>query len=155
MSRAEEGFVQSLEEALRLANTVLFQRGRSVLAGMEVSSPQFNALLALYEFGPLTMSQLCKHLFTACSTATDLADRMEKTGLAIRDRDKKDRRVVRMQLLPKGEDVVRAVISERQRFLNNVLQVYSEQEFSNLMSVLDLFAQRIEQVHRSPEKAEE
>jgi len=72
---------QQLEETIRRANTILFKRGRSILINRDISALQFNALLTIREFGPLTMGDLCKHLFTACSTATDLADRMERSNL--------------------------------------------------------------------------
>lgn len=140
--------VKKLEETIRNANTIMFKRGRSILTGLEISTSQFNALLSLVEFGPLTMGELCKHLFTACSTATDLADRMEKVGLVERKRDAKDRRVVRMHILPKGEEIVKAVIEERQKFLGDVLREYTEQEHLDLLNILEVLAKRMEQVDK-------
>lgn len=142
------GLKKGLEETLRQANTVIYKRGRSILASMEVSSPQFNALLELQEFGPLTMGELCKHLFMACSTATDLADRMERMGLVERKRDDKDRRVVRMHLLAKGVEVVNTVIAERQRFIGEVLQAYTEEEYTQLYSSLKLLVERMDGVDK-------
>lgn len=139
-----EDLTQKLEETLRRANGILFKRGRSILVGMEVSALQFNALVAIKENGPLTMGDLCKHLFTACSTATDLADRMERSGLVERVRDEKDRRVVRMHLLPKGVDIVEAVIAERQSFVGEVLKNYTDEEYSELLRGLVLLADRME-----------
>lgn len=138
-----EETIKQVEEKIRQANTVIYRRGRSILAGMDISFPQFNALLALQEFGPLTMGELCKHLFTACSTATDLADRMERAGLVERVRDKKDRRVVRMHLLPQGDEVVNQVIFERRRFLGEVLNSYLEREQSDILNMLSLLAERM------------
>lgn len=140
--------VKKVEEKIRAANTIIYRRGRSILAGMDISFAQFNALLALQEFGPLTMGELCKHLFTACSTATDLADRMERAGLVERVRDKKDRRVVRMHLLPPGEEVVNKVIFERRRFLSDVLNAYSEEEQGELLNMLSLLAERMDEMDK-------
>ncbi len=143
-----EEIVNRVEEKIRQANTVIYRRGRSILAGMDISFPQFNALLALQEFGPLTMGELCKQLFTACSTATDLADRMERAGLVERVRDKKDRRVVRMHLLPPGDEVVNQVISERRRFLSEVLMEYPEPEQDELLNKLSLLAERMDEIDK-------
>lgn len=140
--------VKKLEEKIRQANTVMYKRGRSILNGMEISTPQFNALLELQEFGALTMGELCKHLFTACSTATDLADRLERAGLVERVRDIKDRRVVRMHLLPKGEEVVNEVISARRHFLDDVLTEYPEQEHADLLDALVTLAERMDKVDK-------
>ncbi|WP_088188303.1 MarR family transcriptional regulator [Desulfosporosinus sp. FKA] len=138
-----EDLTKQLEETLRRANTILFKRGRSILVGMEISSLQFNALLSIWEFGPLTMGELGKHLFVACSTATDLADRMERAQLVERVRDKNDRRMVRLRLLDKGHEIVDAVIVERQNFLSDVLENYSEEEYQKLLQSLELLEQRM------------
>lgn len=140
---------RELEEALRRSNNVIYRRGRSILAEMGISNPQFNALLTLKEFGPLTMGELCKHLFTACSTATDLADRLERDGLVERVRDVKDRRIVRMNLLPRGEEVVSAVISERRHFLDKVLREYKTEEHIALLESLGLLAERLERLDKA------
>ena len=139
-----EALPKQLEETIRRANTILFKRGRAILIGMEISALQFNALLTIREFGPLTMGDLCKHLFTACSTATDLADRMERAKLVERVRDEKDRRLVRLQLLPRGEDVLNEVIAERQSFIGEVLKDYTNEEYVELLRSLELLEQRME-----------
>ena len=139
-----EVLTKQLEETLRRANTILFKRGRSILMDMEISALQFNALLTIRELGPLTMGDLCKNLFVACSTATDLADRMERSELVERVRDDKDRRVVKLHLLPRGNEVLEAVIAERQSFLGEVLRDYTEAEYEELLHGLHLLTQRME-----------
>ena len=139
-----EELTKQLEETLRRANTILFKRGRSILIGMEISALQFNALLTIREFGPLTMGDLGKHLYVACSTATDLADRMERTRLVERVRDNKDRRVVRLHLLARGDEALDAVITERQSFVGEVLADYTDEEYVELLRGLELLAQRME-----------
>ncbi|MDR3541209.1 MAG: MarR family transcriptional regulator [Desulfosporosinus sp.] len=135
---------KQLEETLRRANTILFKHGRSVLIGMEISALQFNALLIIREFGPLTMGDLGKHLFVACSTATDLADRMERSMLVERIRDHKDRRAVRLHLLARGNQALDAVIIERQNFIGEVLEDYTKEEYVELLRGLELLAERME-----------
>lgn len=135
---------RELEEAISRSNTVTFRRGRSILTEIGISNPQFVALQTLYEHGPLTMGELCKHLLTACSTATDLADRMERDGLVERVRDSKDRRIVRMLMLPKGKEVVDLVINERRRFLEKVLLEYKSEEHALVLAGFGLFADRME-----------
>lgn len=138
------GLTKQLEETLRRANTILFKCGRSILSDMEISALQFNTLLAIRELGSLTMGDLCKHLFMACSTATDLADRMERAGLVERIRDDKDRRVVRMHLLPRGDEALNRVILERQSFVGEVLKDYTDEEYGELLRGLELLVQRME-----------
>lgn len=135
---------QVLEEDIRRANTIIVRRGRSVLSEMGISNSQFNALLALKDYGSLTMGDLCRHLNTACSTATDLADRLERENLVERMRDIKDRRIVRMHLLPKGEQIVQTVMADRHSFLEKVLEDYSAEENAALLKTIAGLADRME-----------
>lgn len=139
-----EELTNQLEEALRQVNAILFKRGRSILMDMEISALQFNALLTIRDLGPLTMGELCKNLFVACSTATDLADRMEQSELAERTRDGKDRRVVKLRLLAKGKEVLEAVIAERQSLIREVLRDNPDGEYDELLKGLKLLVQRME-----------
>ena len=139
-----EELTKQLEETLRRANTILFKRGRSILMDLEISALQFNVLLTIREIGPLTMGDLCKNLFVACSTATDLADRMERSELVERVRDDKDRRVVKLHLLARGNEVLEAVIAERQSFLGEVIKDYANLEYEELIQSLVLLTQRME-----------
>ncbi|MDO0824429.1 MarR family winged helix-turn-helix transcriptional regulator [Desulfosporosinus nitroreducens] len=133
-----------LEQFLRRANTILFERGRAVLQDLEISELQFNALISIQEYGPQTMGELCKSLFVACSTATDLADRMELVKLVERVRDDKDRRIVRLHLLSKGKAALEAVIAERHKFLSEVLTGYTDRERNELSYSLELLTERME-----------
>lgn len=143
MEPPQEELTRRLEESLRRTNSELDKHTRSILMAREISLPQFNALLSILEFGPLTMGELGRQLNVACSTATDLVARLEKTGLAERFRDENDRRMNRVRLLDKGEQAVAAVISERRRFIGDVLGDYSEEELRQLIESLELLEQRM------------
>lgn len=140
---APNELANQLEETLRRANAILFMRGRSVLVNMEIPGLQFDALVNIREYGPLTMGELGKKLFVACSTATDLADRMERAGLAVRVRDAKDRRIVRLHLLPRGREALEGVTTERQKLVSEVLRDYTDQEYKELSCSLELLAKRM------------
>ncbi|AGA70514.1 transcriptional regulator [Desulfitobacterium dichloroeliminans LMG P-21439] len=144
-----EELSRELEEDIRRSNTVISRRGQALLAEMGISNPQFNTLLALYEFGPLTMGDLGKHLFTACSTATDLADRLERFGLVERKRDARDRRIVRMHLLAKGRKTVEVVMNERYRFLKEVLTEYTSEEHETMLESLKRLIERVERIDKA------
>lgn len=121
MLATENRVVVDLDAQLRLTATLLKKREREILAHHDVTPPQYEALLTLREFGALTMGELCIKMFLACSTATDLVDRMERNGLIERVRDKADRRVVRLHVLPKGDEVAAEVTGIRQGQLAAVL----------------------------------
>lgn len=67
-----------------------------------VSSSQLNCILALYENGPLSLSQIAKYIMVNSSTVTGIIDRLEQKGLVERRRISPDRRVITIQLTESG-----------------------------------------------------
>ncbi|MBB6282790.1 MULTISPECIES: MarR family winged helix-turn-helix transcriptional regulator [Geobacillus] len=120
--------VAELEKLLRYIAANLKQRGREILTNYPITPPQFVALQWLLEEGDLTVGELSNKMYLACSTTTDLIDRMERNGLVSRIRDEHDRRVVRIHLLEKGERIIEEVIEKRQRDLARVLENFSDEE---------------------------
>lgn len=113
--------VAEIEELLRNVGTMLKKRGRDIVSNFDITPPQLDALLVLREFGNLTMGELCGRMFLACSTATDLIDRMERNGLIERVRDTNDRRVIRLRMLDKGSVVIDEVLVARRDYLSAIL----------------------------------
>lgn len=110
---AADRCVADIERLLWNLSGILQRRERDLLAAHQITPPQYEALLALKDSDGLTMGELCRRLHLACSTATDLTDRMERGGLVERVRDAADRRVVRVRLLPKGASVIEQVRTAR------------------------------------------
>lgn len=129
--------VVEIEELLRNVSTILRKRSRDILASFEITSPQFDALLVLRDNGELTMGELCAKMFLACSTATDLIDRMERNGLIERVRDTTDRRVIRLRVLAKGNRVIDEVLDARRSYLESIFADLSYEEKERIIQVLD------------------
>ncbi|MCG6880176.1 MAG: MarR family winged helix-turn-helix transcriptional regulator [Deltaproteobacteria bacterium] len=70
-----------------------------------VSSAQINCLIALLENGPLSPSQIAKHIMVNSSTVTGIIDRLENKSLVKRLRIAKDRRVVTVELTNAGQNL--------------------------------------------------
>jgi MarR family transcriptional regulator, organic hydroperoxide resistance regulator len=124
----DEKAVAELEKLLRYIAVILKQRGREILTQYPITPPQFAALQWLLEEGDLTIGELSNKMYLACSTTTDLVDRMERNGLVARVKDRHDRRVVRIHLLKEGERIIEEVIKKRQHDLAQVLQSFSDEE---------------------------
>lgn len=128
--------VADLEKALRHISGIIKQKGREILSDYHITPPQFIALQWLWENGDLTIGELSNKMFLACSTTTDLIDRMEKSELVVRVKDPKDRRVVRIHLLEEGERIIEEVIHKRQHYLANMLIDFEEDEIVTLQKSL-------------------
>ena len=113
--------VVEIDRLIRRVSFIVRKRGRDILVNFDITPPQFNALLTLSDHGSLTMGELCDHLYLACSTATDLIDRMERNGLIERQRDQNDRRVIRLKITERGQEAIEKVIEARYEYLAGVL----------------------------------
>lgn len=136
---SEIDIVADIEKDLRYIAGIIKQKGREILSNYTITPPQFIALQWLFEEGDMTIGELSNKMYLACSTTTDLVDRMEKNQLVMRVKDPHDRRVVRIHLLEEGERIIDEVIKKRQVYLLEVLKNFSAEEVfvlkNNLMKL--------------------
>lgn len=76
---------------------------RPLLDDLNLTYPQYLTLVALWENGPQTVSQLGNKLDLDSGTLTPMLKRMEKANLIFRHRDVMDERVVLVGLTEKGK----------------------------------------------------
>ncbi len=137
--------VEEIEKSLRCIAAILKKKGRDILSNYSITPPQFDALLLLNESGNMTIGELSNKMYLACSTITDLMDRMEKNNLVKRVKDEKDRRLVRIQLLENGQRVIEAALAKRQEYLSEVLKNFSDQEIVQLEKLLAKLQQEMKE----------
>lgn len=120
--------VISIEKYLRKVDHIIRLKGREILSDFNITIPQFTALQILISHGELTVGELSQRMALACSTITDLVDRMEKNQLVARKKDEKDKRVVRVVVLSKGHKIVEKVLEKRVKFLDLKMQGLTEEQ---------------------------
>lgn len=118
----------SIEKNFREICCQIKQKGREILTDFDITPPQFTALLILLDQDNLTISELSEKMYLACSTVTDLLDRMEKNLLVIRVKDEKDRRISRVKVLEKGYKVLDEVLTARRLYISDIYSEASENE---------------------------
>ncbi|MBU5426394.1 MarR family transcriptional regulator [Tissierella pigra] len=124
--------VSNIERYLRKIDYIIRKKGRAILADFNITVPQFSALQILINQGNMTIGELSQHMALACSTITDLVDRMEKADLVVRKKHDKDKRVVIVEALPKGYDILEKVMSKRIEFLSGKLSDFEDDAKSRL-----------------------
>lgn len=139
----EKASIAQIELLLRGICFDIKQKGREILSDYDITPPQFNALQFLVNEGELTVSELSSRLFLAPSTITDLIDRMVKSDLVKRIKDDKDRRIVKLQVQEKGENLINQVISRRCNYLQCLLKDMP-------MEDMNKFASYLEAIHVKP-----
>ncbi|MDR3507613.1 MAG: MarR family transcriptional regulator [Caulobacteraceae bacterium] len=89
--------------ALYSASNLVTRLYRPLLEPLGLTYPQYLTMLALWEFAPLTVSELGDKLGLDSGTLTPLLKRLEKAGLVSRRRDQADERRVRVHLTDEGQ----------------------------------------------------
>lgn len=124
--------VANIEKHLRKVDYIIRRKGREILSDFNITVPQFSALQILINQGDMTIGELSQKMALACSTITDLIDRMEKSELVVRKKDDKDKRVVRVEVLPNGYDILEKVLNKRIDFLSGKLSNFSDEDKNKL-----------------------
>ncbi|MCS1351482.1 MarR family winged helix-turn-helix transcriptional regulator [Mechercharimyces sp. CAU 1602] len=131
-------WVGEIEQLLREVSVIVKRKGREILHHFPITPPQFTALLWLDENGDMTIGELSQKMFLACSTMTDLIDRMENNGLVERVRDSRDRRVVRIHLLDEGSKIIKEVMEARRGYLAEILSHLDKTEIDQIRKSLTI-----------------
>ena len=76
------------------------------LLSAHIHMPQYLAMVVLKERGEATMGELSGVLGVSLGATTSVVDRLVQVDYADRVRSREDRRVVRVALTPKGEQVL-------------------------------------------------
>ncbi len=133
-----------IEENLRRVCYKIKKKGREILNDVDITPPQFEALQYLIYEENLTIGELSNRMFLACSTVTDLLDRMERNELVKRVKDENDRRIVRISVLEKGHHLLESVMETRQNYVAEILSELSEDVIANVDVSFRIFNEKVE-----------
>ena len=98
---------------------------------------QMGALRHLSKHGPLTMNELAARMEISPSSATQLVDRLVHHGLAVRNPDPDDRRVLRVDVSGAAKEAVRAFEKNTSKQLEALLAPLTDDELELLASLAE------------------
>jgi DNA-binding MarR family transcriptional regulator len=132
-SLEEEVFTALLRTADRME-----ARAAEVLKAYELSPTQYNALRILRGAEPdgLACNEVASRMLTHDPDITRLMARLERRGLARRERAQSDRRVVTTRITPAGLQVVKGLDATVDGFLKQLLGGLGEQRLKSLLRLL-------------------
>jgi DNA-binding MarR family transcriptional regulator len=91
--------------ALYAATNAITRAYRPLLGELGITYPQYLTLMALWQHGTGTVSELAGHLQLPAHAMTPLLQRLENVGLVVRRRSPIDSRVVQIELTPAGVEL--------------------------------------------------
>ena len=90
---------------LYTASRLLTQAYHPLLSEQGLTYPQYLVLLVLWEKDAQPVNDIAKRLLLETNTVTPLLQRMEKGGILIRSKGRKDARQMIVSLTPKGKEL--------------------------------------------------
>jgi DNA-binding MarR family transcriptional regulator len=110
----------------------------------QVSVPQLNCLLILYENGPLPPSQIARQILVKSSTVTGIIDRLEQKGLVERKRSSPDRRVITIELTEAGRTLAEDAPPPIQQKIMDGLKNLSNLELRKISASLNMLTRMLD-----------
>lgn len=112
-------------------------------SGVNLTSLQIEALVAVNRLGNPTMRDLARGLMIVQPSATRIADDLVRKGLLRRISEKRDRRVTRLRVTLAGKELVERISIEGYRLLNMVLGKMKDNEQEDLVRGMEAFLNAI------------
>lgn len=129
-THAVETYRTLLRTTLRLRRAV-----RALFSEYNLTGAQFATLTRIPQEG-IPLTELAKMAWAAPSNSSGIVDRLEREGWVTRSRSTGDRRVVLVQLTPKGKELLEALLPRYIRRVEALMAPLGERERLDLLEIL-------------------
>ena len=135
------------DRLVRIFENVLFTEEKSIQQGYfsNLSIAEMHTLDAIGPYDARTMTETAASLGITTGTLTVSIDRLVKKGYVVRNRDEKDRRIVRISLTREGKLACRMHGKYHKVLARHILEPYDDKEQRMLLDMVeevDLYLQQ-------------
>ena len=134
---ADKDLIISIEKSIRYISVHVRAHGREILNEYEISPPQFVALQWVGDKEGITIGELSNRMYLAHSTTTDIVDKLENLQLVRRYKSEKDKRLVLVEMEPKGNEIIRKVIDKRISYIRDITAHLDGEQMNMLPELLE------------------
>lgn len=117
-------------------NLVSNKKLQDDLDRLDLTSPQFYVLATIGYAGGLPFGEIGQKMMVTVSNLTGIVDRLEEKRLVVRERDARDRRVVRVTLTDKGMKVYKNTIPLFEKSISQFFSPLNKIQQKELASLL-------------------
>lgn len=122
------------------------QQFRSHFGRMDLTFPQAMVLTVLGEDGPVPISTLAERTGSANSTVSGIVDRLEKLGLAKRQRSETDRRVIYVTATDKYATLRDKAATDVRSYFSTLMENMSDEDRTLVATALQKLDEALSQV---------
>lgn len=123
--------------ALRRITRSVALHSRQLSAYSNITAPQLVCLRAIVDNAPLTATAISREIHVSASTVVGILDRLEDKNLIVRERGRKDRRIVYITPTEQGRELANNTPSPLQQKLAESLNTLPEQERATITASLE------------------
>lgn len=120
-----------------------------MLDRVDLTLPQYNLLYQLVLLGTVSMTEISGRLGISKPAVTNLVDRLEEKNCLRRIPHKEDRRVILLEILPRGKKIITGIQEESLGLLLKAYDQFNEKEhhiigrfYATISNVMDTFLVR-------------
>ena len=117
-------------------NLVSNKKLQDDLERLDLTPPQFYVLATIGYAGGLPFGEIGEKMMVTVSNLTGIVDRLEEKKLVVRERDARDRRVVRVTLTEKGLKVYRNTIPVFEKSISQFFSPLNKSQQKELAALL-------------------
>jgi DNA-binding MarR family transcriptional regulator len=135
---------RSLGYLIRRLHNLTVPHAEALFADAEFTFSQWVVLMAIRDGIADTCGEIARHMDHDTGATTRLVDQLEERGFLVRRRSTEDRRVVHLEITPAGRALTKSLMPRIVSFWNEVLEGFSTEEASQLISLLTRLMLRLE-----------
>jgi len=130
---------ETMDLNLRVASFLIFGNFEKLVSEYGITATQYNVLRILKGIHPGAMARcdIASRMIERASDITRIIDRLEKQGLAVRDRTQEDRRISLSKITEKGLRIVNELRPIIEKEHKKITKNLTEEECSILSELLE------------------
>lgn len=139
MPQAQESlsqFANKMNEVMPVLLREFSRRQENELYKGKITLPQFLILDFLSRQGQCQMNHLANFMHVTTAAMTGVIERLVRDGYAARVYDAKDRRIIKVRLTNKGNELVKRINRQRQKMIIKIFGNISEADCRNYLRIL-------------------
>ena len=129
-------FADKITEIMPVIMKEFARRQANELFKSKITLPQFLILNFLHNSGESKMKELAKFMKVTTAAMTGIVDRLVRDKYVARHYDPKDRRIIKINLTAKGNNLVNKASQERRDMIISVFGKISEEERRDYLRIL-------------------
>lgn len=134
MMKSDADFINALES---ISRTIMKYKAESINSlSMDISMSHFIYIEMIHKLDKPTFSEIAENLNVSRPAVTNAINNLSKSGFVEKIQLDNDKRVYRVRLTSKGNDIINTYKSAHEKFTKKVKSILNEQDYVQLINLL-------------------